>query len=672
MSETQSAREALLKQRRLLRRRRLAAQNAVDETSPPGLAVYHARLEDGALLVRPVDGDGQEAPAPWASAAALQGWRLLAGWKHAKGWALALQNEADENRYTVWHLDNDGRKRPDPDFAPGIGSSLLGEIDRIFTANEAVDASLTAEAFDARYAIYQALLSDAPTRAAITGSLQAYVPGRGDDFDRAANADPLLSAIKQNIKRAASLTASSLSGLGQDDPSASTANHILSFAHGVAVFTTVVANTKLVILAKGRDMRPRAAYVPGRALLVGDPGEWRNREGSLNELFARQMIGALAFGPHITRFLSNPVKGVGLQSYEYHIGHYLWNELSALDEVASKHPVSHVYVSRQQPEHFGLIDELIPAFRGKVIRSAEPRDWLRHTFNEQQATFKPASRFIGESICQRIVSNALEKEQDFIAGLEARTARLTDDAASAPLKILIGLRVENRCWPEQSDGYVALARKLVSEGRKVVFVFDGHNVGGSQKPILSATEGLAASGSDEASSLEAERRIVETVRAETADLADAFQCVDTLGLPVTASIAATVWADGFIAHWGAGLAKYKWIVNAHGLVFTSNDARTKGDIDIYDLPGVRENARASAYISQDIVVDTDDVKSELMNGRPWSGNFRIEPDRFADACADWIAREFPPPAPSKPASWSFSLFRKKMAAFASGGRPPSR
>lgn len=660
MEENISGRERLLRERRALRRRNAKSANAISVAKPDVVAIeavtsapaveagpprfYRAHPADRIILLKPLDRWSGDRDVVYDGPQIPPLWRLRSAISHSGGYCLALQNEQDPRQFALWHIDNVGRRSLAPTFTAADLLALMRVANEAFSSQVGIPPAFDFAAFSARYAMYQALLSDRPTKAIVAQNLNVVVLDKRAEFEHPnATFDRCIKAVRSQMHIGLAVNADYAATMFAPDRSHSAlSSHVLSFLPGVALVPEMLEDLLVLHLGKGRDMRLKAAYFPAYHLLVGDASEWRGKEGSLADLLARQIFGLYAFSEDISRYLSIEVNGIGLQSFEYHIGHYLWNELSAIDQVIEKPIgtlVQNIYVSDWQPEHFGAIDVLYPQFRERIVRRAEPRDWLIRTFRDGLVVFKPASRFIPSALSERIVELSLVEQAPLVAALNEKADALSK-SSSRVLKLVIGLRVENRCWPGQVHGYVALAKAIASRGWSAVVVFDGHNIGGTKRPILSATEGLADSGDqEEAKSLEAERRIVEEFRQAIEPLADRVVAFDTLGEPVAASIAATSWSDGFIAHWGAGLAKYKWIVNAVGLVFTSDDARRKSDLLIYDLPSVREGAIPSDYIPQDIVHDNEDVKSEVMNGRAWTGNFEIDPDKFAQACLDWIAEK---------------------------------
>jgi hypothetical protein len=609
--------------------------------------VFAASLSDTTLTLRSLR-DGSVTTQAYVGPVLGGAWSVYAALRHELGYAIVLHDKL-RKRTLLWHLTPDGVRSKTPAWSAADGKAWVAGLADLLDKTPKDHAPFRQEAFDLRCLMFDALVEDRGFLTIIAEALRIVLAPYGQPMppETEPRSVALAGVLHQSLLGPRYMSAEYVRAQFDiagpkclEEPGM----HIFSFQMFSTLIPSVIDGEPFLRMAKGRYRRMSAAYFPRDGVAVGDASEWGGRESKLAALCARELLGVLVFREDLDRYLSQPIKALGLQSYEYHIGHYLWNELSSIENVRkSCDPalVEHIYVASSQAEHYGDLEALYPDWKGRVIRGATAADWLLHAFRDQEASFRPAGKFIPASLAERIVGMSMASEAALLRDLDEVSNRLTGGAPGAPLKLMIGLRVENRCWLRQIDGYVALAQRLASDGRKVVFVFDGHNVGGTARPILSATEGLKAGAeSTEAHSLAVERGIVDQFREAIWPLADQIACVDTLGRPVAASIAAGRWTDGFITHWGAGLAKFKWILNATGLVFTSNHASTKNDFLLYDLPNVREGAIGSDYFPQRLVTDTDE-RSELMNGRNFSGNFDIDPQAFAEECADWVDRRWP-------------------------------
>ena len=129
---------------------------------------------------------------------------------------------------------------------------------------------------------------------------------------------------------------------------------------------------------------------------------------------------------------------------------------------------------------------------------------------------------------------------------------------------------------------------------RVAVVVDGHNSrpfpDGQADSYLGFNESRASSPP-----IEVERDIVRSLSAAF-DNSD-VTIVDNVGGSMDASL---FWLDQsrfFIAPWGAGLAKYRWIANKPGLIVSSRWVlRNKGDLHIYDSEKYMETPSEVRFI----------------------------------------------------------------------------
>lgn len=90
--------------------------------------------------------------------------------------------------------------------------------------------------------------------------------------------------------------------------------------------------------------------------------------------------------------------------------------------------------------------------------------------------------------------------------------------------------------------------------------------------------------------------------------------------------------------WGAGLAKYKWVANLPGLVFSSNEVvNGKGDFDIYENTSVREGATACLHLSPEYITDLPNAATVVSTNMAMRNNFMIDIDGLCLAVDNMIA-----------------------------------
>ena len=136
--------------------------------------------------------------------------------------------------------------------------------------------------------------------------------------------------------------------------------------------------------------------------------------------------------------------------------------------------------------------------------------------------------------------------------------------------------------------------------RPLTVVFDGHNARGktrSDETISSYREGAATQ-----SPLAVERSLVAAMRQRCAG--QPVTLLDTLGEPLAVSLAWAQACDGFVALWGAGLAKYRWIANKPGFIISSRwNLEKKGDLHLYDVEEYMDAPTPVVFVPSDVMQD---------------------------------------------------------------------
>ena len=137
--------------------------------------------------------------------------------------------------------------------------------------------------------------------------------------------------------------------------------------------------------------------------------------------------------------------------------------------------------------------------------------------------------------------------------------------------------------------------------------------------------------------IEKERQIAERLKSQNDNV------ISLIGEDVTESIAWTETCDLFVSPWGAGLAKYKWVNNIKGVVFSSKCVlEEKNDLRIYDTPEYRELAVADIWYPSEFSTNADyatlqEYKSAFPNGNAYYyQNFDIKIDKLIEIVKQYI------------------------------------
>ncbi len=332
-----------------------------------------------------------------------------------------------------------------------------------------------------------------------------------------------------------------------------------------------------------------------------------------------------------------------------HLGHQLWNELTAIDALVRELPRDRLPewlvpgLPGNEIEFYGPIDTLFPETAGRVRRGfADQRAVIRYAHENRLILFRATREHIGERLRRRVMAHAARS---------APALPPRDDAVRGRV-LLLGLRVENRTAADLE----ALCALVVEEAIRwqpggtpsvspggappVTVVFDGHNARGdarSDETISSHGEGSASQ-----SPLAVERAVVAALRQRFAG--QPVTLLDTLGEPLAVSLAWAQGCDGFVALWGAGLAKYRWAANKPGLVVTSRwNLENKGDLGLYGATAYMADPTPLAYVAADAVHDLPDAPMLVPFGHPSYHNFAFDPDAMRGQVRAFLAALGGPP-----------------------------
>lgn len=283
----------------------------------------------------------------------------------------------------------------------------------------------------------------------------------------------------------------------------------------------------------------------------------------------------------------DPFKILGVTRAD-HIGHRLWNELTGLHRIQQNggaehlgalvhydpHGIGEVWLGApevlQRPD---LSIALVGAGNGSISR------WV---YENRVFPLRIGDSYIPKSLADLVASHCLEGAEVQVPG-----------KISGELRIVFGLRFENRTWVNQSEGLAELACHLAKRFQKLTIIIDGHDRIQKRKAV---SHGEHRANRD---IVALEKDVVRVVREAVAGQGDAEKVtiVDAVDMELNDTMAWILSADCFVAPWGAGLAKYKWVANLDGVIFSSREVmETKPDLKIYEDSGIREGATECLYL----------------------------------------------------------------------------
>jgi hypothetical protein len=330
------------------------------------------------------------------------------------------------------------------------------------------------------------------------------------------------------------------------------------------------------------------------------------------------------FGSALGQARPPAFRKMGVMFRENHIGHYIWNELSAVHLLRkwNKDVYAFLYDTCNEPAF--AIGEVFPDMSERVCRGASNLTMLKASIIQGIEFFPFMSFRIEAEFSARLADLAVSAEKKFNEELL--------HARSSSFILLIGLRLENRSWVEQKQGYIALIDQLASLKYKFTILFDGHNYRdrNSKNFIRSHRESLSDSDAPSeivAKEIEIAEEIMRYVRSKGYGN---VKLINLIPCTVARSIVAALNCDYLITHWGAGLAKYKWAANANGCIISSRKVlESKADLHIYDSPHFLENATQLYYYPSELIQDIGSDTHLIAMSDKDRDNFNLNKDLFA-------------------------------------------
>lgn len=422
-------------------------------------------------------------------------------------------------------------------------------------------------------------------------------------------------------------------------------------------FTDWSSGLDVFVLATEHVSRMAGLWVPAHGVAICRGGDQKRMLLQHAPAIGRYVLHHLAyFGSSLLAGRALPAVPARFATFlrggtSAHLGHQLWNELTAIDALVGALPPDRLPqwlvpgLPGNEIEFYGPIDALYPEIADRVRRGfADQRALIAHAYENRLILFRATREHIGAELRRRVMAHA------------ARTAPALPprDGAAKGRAILVGLRVENRTTTDL-EGFCALVVEEAIRWQSantpsvppgtpppvpVTVVFDGHNARGgarSDETISSHCENIASQ-----SPLAVERAVVAALRERFAG--QPVTLLDTLGEPLAVSLAWAQHCDGFVALWGAGLAKYRWAANAPGLVVTSRwNLENKGDLGLYDAAAYMADPAPLAYVAADAVQDRPDAPMLVPFNHPSYHNFAFDPDAMRGGIRAFLAALDGPP-----------------------------
>lgn len=308
-----------------------------------------------------------------------------------------------------------------------------------------------------------------------------------------------------------------------------------------------------------------------------------------------------------------------------HIGHQLWNELTAYERLLrhldrTRLPVIVVPNADRGSEAYGPMDMLFPEWAGRVDRSlrTESETLGEFVYRKSYLLFRALDEHVTTGLSERLIQFAQTASTTSVS----RT-RIAELIAQGFTLVTLGLRVENRTAINLYDVLEQTITHIARNVPKLAVVIDGHNSRLNGDPAT-AFDSFGQSAASNPILMELQLAIRLRQRFEYTGV----KIVNTIGSSVLDSI---VWVKAsvfFVAIWGAGLAKYRWACNKTGLVMLSrSNLLLRHDLHIYDSPEFQESPSPVLYLDPYSVTDSPEVPVLFSPANPVPAsyaNFRVD------------------------------------------------
>ena len=334
---------------------------------------------------------------------------------------------------------------------------------------------------------------------------------------------------------------------------------------------------------------PIAVYIPELNRIIGDKGQGGAQFDGRGRGLAFSIVHhAMRYGTAHLDWLRHKIKGYThfmWPGQAAHLGHYLWNELTGLHKIVSslsaeQHPSIAVLGGADAPDFYGPIQELFPELTERI--KVEHRDYtelLTDCYARRLQPFRAHGMWIPASLRDRVMRAVMQD-----AEIEHVAALFEEDPDTRT--VTFGLRMFDRTMVDQEGFYFSVIKTLLAHCRRLTVVIDGLNI----KPGRPRAKVFKSFATDtlKRPAIDLERDIADGLRRRCAGLP--VRIVDTVGASVRYSLYWIARSQMFVAPWGGGLAKYRWVCNKPGYVLSNRiNLRLPHHIPIYHLPDFMED-----------------------------------------------------------------------------------
>ena len=299
-------------------------------------------------------------------------------------------------------------------------------------------------------------------------------------------------------------------------------------------------------------------YLPNRELIINlnhALAPFARPQQSINK-FKSYIV---SYWQQVKSYLQNEEKKVvDVVGLGFNIGHYLWQDVAAIDSLSRNGKLSKVdKILIGSGEYFSIGDIFPEILPEDLIYVKDVWDVFKRVVDNNYVAFRANARFIEEPLINRICEVSLEK---CTPGLLNEVER-----AKAHFPLLgVQIRTSSRVWLGQAEGIANIIQSLYSDFPNLGVVFDGWSLSGKED-----------SDSVSWSIIESEKAVM----AEILSVIDpAINTYSAIGSTIYETV---VWAkaiDLHISPVGAGLIYPSWIANKPGILHAHTQVLNYQDV----------------------------------------------------------------------------------------------
>ena len=313
------------------------------------------------------------------------------------------------------------------------------------------------------------------------------------------------------------------------------------------------------LLAGDLEGKKRFIYIPSRSLIIrldSDIGLWGHKriEGGIT-LFKSYLV---KYYDEIIKYIStnDKKKVAAVVASWYHLGHYIYNELTAIQNLANKSILEKVDLFLVSNGEFVSVDEVFPEIpENKVCRNVQ--GFFQAAFQKNYFLVRLTDCFIDNKLADRILNLSFRKCSDLLI------KEVEEAKALYPL-IWINIRVHNRIWISQERGIAYILEKIYENYPSLGVVFSGWSrtekkIDGWSRQEDTNWENIISQ----------EKEVVSKILSFLQpDVKSRIKVYDTIGCNIHEAI---VWAsavDVCIGTHGGGFGSYmRWINSKPGVIY---------------------------------------------------------------------------------------------------------